>query len=632
MSWQLGILLVLAATLVAGGVWFERSRPSARILAAVAALAALGVAGRVALAPLPNVVATTDIALLAGYALGGAPGFAVGALSALVSNIWLGQGPWTPWQMAGWGMVGVGGAALATLAGRRLGRWGLAVAAAVAGLLYGALLDLSAMVNFGGEQSVDRYLALSARAIPFNAAHAAGNAALMLAAGPALARMLGRYRDRFEVDWREARPLTAPLAVALLALAVALPLAGPGAAGGAVANGAGVGGARAWLASVQNRDGGWGASPGASSNPDMTGWAMLGLAVSGRNPLDVRGGGRSPVDYLRRNAGGLDSTGDLERTILALRSAGLSVREFAGRDLLAELRSRQRSNGSYGGQVGLTAFAILARSAAGEGKGSLSKSAQWLQEAQNRNGGWGSVPAAGSEPDSTGAALQALVRTRGRPAAVAAGASWLRKAQRGDGGWSLTPGVAANSQSAAWAIQGLLVAGGASGAVRDGLSYLGARQRGDGHYSYSKASDQTPVWVTAQVLAAVNRKPFPVAPVERRQRSGGSHRSGSSSGGGGEEGAAAAGGSGATNRTKSAKGGKAKRSRGSGASETRAARRAVAKDAAEVAEIAASPAAALAPQEADHSRLPSTPLLLGGLAALAGALGGGYFVHRRRLR
>ena len=71
MSWQAAILCLLALVLLVGGVWFERSRPSARIIAAVAALAALGVAGRVLLAPLPNLVATTDVALLAGYALGG---------------------------------------------------------------------------------------------------------------------------------------------------------------------------------------------------------------------------------------------------------------------------------------------------------------------------------------------------------------------------------------------------------------------------------------------------------------------------------------------------------------------------------------------------------------------------------
>ena len=101
MSWQAASLAILAVAIAGGFAWFERSRPPARIVAAVAALAALGVAGRLAFAPVPNLVATTDVALLAGYALGGGPGFAVGALSGLVSNFWLGQGPWTPWQMAG---------------------------------------------------------------------------------------------------------------------------------------------------------------------------------------------------------------------------------------------------------------------------------------------------------------------------------------------------------------------------------------------------------------------------------------------------------------------------------------------------------------------------------------------------
>src|SRR5438876_71732 len=86
--------------------WPTRARPPARMVALVAALAALAVAGRLAFAAIPNVVAATDIVLITGYAVGPAPGFAVGALAAVVSNLWLGQGPWTPWQMAGWGLVG----------------------------------------------------------------------------------------------------------------------------------------------------------------------------------------------------------------------------------------------------------------------------------------------------------------------------------------------------------------------------------------------------------------------------------------------------------------------------------------------------------------------------------------------
>ena len=100
MSWELASFLILGAVLLGGFAWYERSRPPAQVVALVAALAALAIAGRIAFAAFPNVKPTTDIVVFAGYALGGAPGFAVGALAALVSNFWFGQGPWTPWQMA----------------------------------------------------------------------------------------------------------------------------------------------------------------------------------------------------------------------------------------------------------------------------------------------------------------------------------------------------------------------------------------------------------------------------------------------------------------------------------------------------------------------------------------------------
>src|ERR687896_1298797 len=128
MTWQLASFVLLAAALAVGFAWYERSRPSARVLALVAALAALAVVGRIAFAPIPNVKPTTDIALFAGYALGPVPGFAVGALAALASNFFFGQGPWTPWQMLGWGLAGLIGAGVAAVAGRDLGRFSLAAA------------------------------------------------------------------------------------------------------------------------------------------------------------------------------------------------------------------------------------------------------------------------------------------------------------------------------------------------------------------------------------------------------------------------------------------------------------------------------------------------------------------------
>jgi energy-coupling factor transport system substrate-specific component len=523
-SWQVAVFTGLALVVVGGVVWYERARPSARLVALVAALAALAVAGRLVFAPIPNVVATTDIALITGYALGGPPGFAVGALAAPISNIWLGQGPWTAWQMAGWGLTGLGGAWLAAASGRRLGRWGLAIACAVAGFAYGALLDLSVMVTYGGEQSLDRYLALSARGVPFNVAHAAGNFVLALAAGPALVRMISRYRTRLQFSWRPAGALSALLAALAL---VAGPRLGEPPGAGAEASAAAPGAARAqasqssaWLARAQNSDGGFGATLEYPSSPAMTGWVMLGLEASGRNPLDVRSGGKTPVSYLRSEIERLRSPGDLERTILALRGSGLDPRAFAGADLVAALRRKRDRDGSVDGQVNLTAFFVLAMRAAGAEPGGLGRPLGWLRRVQNGDGGWGFRPQAPSDPDSTGAALQALAAAGAGGRSSSAGVRWLRRAQRPDGGYALATNGVVNAQSTAWAVQGLVAAGGGRGALRDALDHLARLRAGDGHYRYSRASDQTPVWVTAQALLAVERRPFPLEPVARRAPGG----------------------------------------------------------------------------------------------------------------
>ena len=522
MSWEAGVMAMLGLTLLGGFAWYERSRPPSQIVALVAALAAISVAGRVAFSPIPNVVPTTDITLIAGFALGPAPGFAVGALSGLVSNFWLGQGPWTPWQMAGWGLTGILGAAVAVASGQRIGRFPLALICAFTGFAYGALLDFSLMVTYGGEQSLGRFLALSARGLPFNIAHAAGNAALALVAGPAMTRMLLRYRHRFEFAWSKdaAAPSARSGGIAAGAACVigALLIATPVLAGGERARASGDGSAAAvsWLRGAQNGDGGFGFARGEASSPAMTGWAALGLEAAGVNPLDVDRGDATPITYLAGTAGEISTTGDIERTILLLRGAGLDPRRFQGHDLVRRLLARRGGDGSWAQQVNPTAFGILALSAAGSASGNA-RSAAWLRDNQNQDGGWGFAAKAASDPDSTGAALQALAASGSR-AGTSRGVNYLRGVQRSGGGFALAGGPV-NAQSTAWAVQGLAAAGLSPASVRSGgrsaLDYLASAQARDGHYRYSSSTDQTPVWVTGQALLAVNGRPFPLAPVPR---------------------------------------------------------------------------------------------------------------------
>src|SRR4051812_35591323 len=551
MSWQAGVIAVLTLTLLGGFAWYERSRPPSQIVALVAALAAISVAGRVAFSPIPNVVPSTDIALLAGYTLGGAPGFAVGALTGLVSNFWLGQGPWTPWQMAGWGMTGLLGAGLAVTTARHVGRVGLALFCAFAGFAYGALLDFSVMFSFGGEQSLDRYLAISARSLPFNIAHAAGNFALALVAGPAMVRMLLRYRRRFEFAWKpqaHAAPRPRGATAGAACLIGALLISTPALLGGSRADASGGGSAAAvsWLRGAQNGDGGFGFGKGEESSAAMTGWAALGLEAAGVNPLDVDHGDATPITYLAGTVGQISTTGDIERTILLLSGAGLNPRHFQGHDLVSRLLARRGGDGSWGQQVNPTAFGVLALKAAGATAGS-SHSAGWLRSIQNDDGGWGFAAKSASDPDSTGAVLQALAAGGGGGARR--GVTYLRGVQRSGGGFALASGPV-NAQSTAWAAQGLLAAGVSPASVRSGgtpLGYLASAQAADGHYRYSATSDQTPVWVTGQALMAVSGAAFPLRPVPRavsNTAGGGSAGGGGTGLGGGASGGGGGGGGG----------------------------------------------------------------------------------------
>ena len=519
MSWMAASFLVLGLALVAGFAWYERSHPSARVLALVATLAALAALGRIAFAPLPNVKPTTDIVLLAGFAIGGAPGFAVGAVAALASNVFFGQGPWTPWQMCAWGGVGVAGALLARVAGRELGRFALAAACGLAGAAYGAVMNLHLWVTYSGDHTLAKLGSIFATSLTFDLAHVVGNVLFCLAFGPALVRALTRFRQRFEVTWRPAPALAAgALVAAVLAGSAAAPPPAQAASPSAKA--------RAYLEAAQNRDGGFGPAPGQRSTQLHTGWAALGLAAAGRNPRDVRRGGRSVLDYMSANARELSDLGELNRSILVLRAAGRSPR-LGGRDLVKEVLSKRASNGGFGGRVNTTAFAVLALRATGRSSRDpvVRGAGRYISREANRDGGFNFAGRGGASGiDDTGAALQALVAAgRGRTATARRAASYLARRQSSDGGFPLTPGAPSNAQSTAWAIQALVAAGRDPARVRRGgsrsvLAYLQSLIGANGAVRYSRTSAQTPVWVTGQALTALTRKPFPFAPVPRRAR------------------------------------------------------------------------------------------------------------------
>ena len=363
-SWQLACLVVLGARRSPpASRWYERDKPPARVLALVATLAALAVVGRLAFAAIPNVKPTTDIVLFAGYALGAVPGLRGRRdRRARVEHL-PSQGPWTPWQMVGWGGVGVGGARARPLSCAAASPGGCCwrSSAALAGLAFGAWMDVY-QLTLAAHQDLDTYLALSAT----------------------LAALQPRARDRqrgvLPPDRTGLHPRAAPLPAPLRgALAGAggrrrharrsRSLLRPAAAAGAPRR---RDRAERWLRAraEPRRRLRRGAAARRRASSTAAGPA-LGLAAAGRNPRDVhRRGGRSLAAYVARDGRSVRDIGEVERTILVLqRRRAVAARLRRPRPGRERSSARRRRDGSIAGYVSYTAFGVLALRSAGVSPG-----------------------------------------------------------------------------------------------------------------------------------------------------------------------------------------------------------------------------------------------------------------------
>ena len=99
-------LVVTALAIVPFFAHFELRRLKPREFMHIVVLSAIAVVGRIICAPLSNIQPVTAIIIVCGICYGKQSGFLTGALAALVSNMFFGQGPWTPWQMYSWGLIG----------------------------------------------------------------------------------------------------------------------------------------------------------------------------------------------------------------------------------------------------------------------------------------------------------------------------------------------------------------------------------------------------------------------------------------------------------------------------------------------------------------------------------------------
>ena len=189
--------LVIVLSLLPLLLRFERRAPQARELVLLSVMTALAVAGRAAFGFAPAFKPVAAIVILTGAAFGCEAGFLVGAATAFVSNFFFGQGPWTPWQMMGFGLIGF----LAGLVFARRyqpSRPALCVFGFLAVFcLYGPLLDVGSVLMVAGEVSRETILAALATGVAFNAIHAGATVLFLALIGQPMLKKLDRVKVKY---------------------------------------------------------------------------------------------------------------------------------------------------------------------------------------------------------------------------------------------------------------------------------------------------------------------------------------------------------------------------------------------------------------------------------------------------
>lgn len=190
---SLGAAVLCCVPFFAG---FEKRGGQTKIVI-IAVMIAFSVIGRIIFAPVPAFKPVTAMVVITGIYFGREAGFMTGALSAVISNFYFGQGPWTPFQMLVWGLIG----ALAGLLSRRLekSRIALICYGALSGVAFSLLMDVWTVLWIDGSFVLSRYAAALITAWPFTLTYAVSNVIFLLILNPVFGKKLKRIKLKYGI-------------------------------------------------------------------------------------------------------------------------------------------------------------------------------------------------------------------------------------------------------------------------------------------------------------------------------------------------------------------------------------------------------------------------------------------------
>ena len=188
-----GMLFVAMAPFFAR---FERKEMDARGIVLIAILAAIAAVSRVPFAVLPSVQPTTFVIIISAIVFGAETGFMVGAVAAIVSNLFLGQGLWTPWQMFAWGIVGLTAGLLKDWLWAKK-KLLLLPFGFIWGFLFGWIMNLWYIIGMMENISLEIIVTAMVSSFYFDLAHALSNTFFLYVFGTRWKIILERFKVKY---------------------------------------------------------------------------------------------------------------------------------------------------------------------------------------------------------------------------------------------------------------------------------------------------------------------------------------------------------------------------------------------------------------------------------------------------
>jgi uncharacterized membrane protein len=191
-------MLIILETMLPFVLIFEGRKPQARELIIIAVLCAIGVAGRTAFFMLPQFKPVAAIVIIAGVAFGGETGFLVGAVTAFVSNMFFGQGPWTPWQMFAFGIIGFLAGILFRKGILRRNTIALCIFGGLATfLIYGGIMNPASVLMYEAKPTMEMFYVAYIRGIPFDLIHAVATVVFLFSIAKPMLEKLDRVKLKY---------------------------------------------------------------------------------------------------------------------------------------------------------------------------------------------------------------------------------------------------------------------------------------------------------------------------------------------------------------------------------------------------------------------------------------------------